>query len=224
MSSEKRDCIRILIADDHAIVREGLRFLLMTEPDMQLVGEAQDGEAAVRMFAQLQPDVTLLDLMMPRKDGVSAIGEIRQAHPQARILVLTSFADDEQVFPAVKAGALGYLLKDASPAELLRAIREVHRGESYLQPTIARRILRELSRPQEPQEPESEPLSDRELEVLDLLAEGLSNQDIARRLVISERTVRNHVGNILAKLHLANRTQAALYAVRRAQAHGRPRI
>lgn len=224
MSNGESAKIRILIADDHAIVREGLRFLLMTEPDMQLVGEAQDGEAAVRMFAQLRPDVTLLDLMMPRKDGVSAIGEIRQAHPQARILVLTSFADDEQVFPAVKAGALGYLLKDASPAELLRAIREVHRGESYLQPTIARRILRELRRPQEPQEPESEPLSDREREVLNLLAEGLSNQDIARRLVISERTVRNHVGNILAKLHLANRTQAALYAVRRAQAHGRPRI
>jgi two-component system, NarL family, response regulator LiaR len=207
--------IRILIADDHAIVREGLRYLILTEPGMTLVGEAVDGEQAVQLYQALRPDVALLDLMMPKKDGITAIAEIRQVDPEARLLVLTSFADDEQIFPAITAGALGYLLKDSQPAELLRAIRDVHSGESYLQPTIARRVLQELQRPPEPAGTRtSDPLSERELEVLRLLAEGLSNLEIADRLIISERTVRNHVGNILAKLHLANRTQAALYAVR----------
>lgn len=205
--------VRILIADDHAIVREGLRALIATEVDLQVSGEAADGEAAVRMFEDLHPDVTLLDLMMPRKDGLAAIREIKQLDPQARILVLTSFAEDEKVFPAIKAGALGYLLKDTSPAELVKAIYEVHRGESSLSPTIARKLIDEITRP--PDLPQaSEPLSERELEVLALVAEGLSNQEIAAELVISERTVRNHVGNILSKLHLANRTQAALYAIR----------
>ena len=207
--------IRVLIADDHAIVREGLRYLLLTEPGMILAGEAADGEEAVRLYRSVRPDVALLDLMMPRKDGIAAIGEIKALDPDARLLVLTSFADDEQIFPAIKAGALGYLLKDSAPAELLRAIRAVHVGESYLHPTIARRVLQELNRPADPPAPQTaEALSERELEVLTLIAEGLSNQEIADRLTISERTARNHVGNILAKLHLANRTQAALYAVR----------
>jgi len=206
--------IRILIVDDHAIVREGLRSLISTEPGMTLVGEAADGEAAVCLFSSLQPDVTLMDLVMPHKDGISAIREIKQQDPQARILVLTSFAEDDQVFPAIKSGALGYLLKDSSPQELLQAIRDIHRGESSLDPTVARKLIQELSRPPE-LPPSPEPLSARELEVLDLVAEGLSNQEIAARLVISERTVRNHVGSILAKLHLANRTQAALYALRK---------
>ncbi len=205
--------IRVLIADDHAIVREGLRSLLETESGMELAGEAVDGEEAVAHARAVRPDVILLDLMMPRLDGIAAIGEIKREQPDARILVLTSFAEDEKVFAAIKAGALGYLLKDSSPQELLQAIREVARGESSLHPTIARKVLRELSRPPElPATPE--PLTARELDVLRLVAQGLSNQEIAGRLALSERTARTHVSQILAKLQLANRTQAALYALR----------
>jgi two-component system, NarL family, response regulator LiaR len=205
--------IRILIADDHAIVREGLRALISTEPGMILVGEAADGEEAVRLYRSLQPDVALLDLMMPRKDGIGAIREIKEHSPEARILVLTSFAEDDQVFPAIKGGALGYLLKDSSPRELLQAIREVHQGDSFLDPVVARKVIQMLTRPSDLPKT-TDPLSERELEVLRLIAEGLTNQEIADRLVISERTARNHVGNILSKLHLANRTQAALFAIR----------
>jgi NarL family two-component system response regulator LiaR len=208
------ETIHILIADDHAIVREGLRALIDTERGMELVGEAADGVEAVLRARSLQPDVILLDLVMPRKDGIEAIGEIKQENPEARILVLTSFAEDDKVFPAIKAGALGYLLKDSSPQELLQAIREVYRGESSLHPTIARKVIGELNRPSENLLPTEEPLTEREVEVLSLVARGLSNQEIADRLVVSERTVRTHVSNILGKLHLANRTQAALYAVR----------
>jgi NarL family two-component system response regulator LiaR len=207
------ETIRILIADDHAIVREGLRALIGTKPDMELVGEAADGVEAVLQARSLRPDVILLDLVMPRKDGIEAIGEIKRENPKARILVLTSFAEDEKVFPAIQAGALGYLLKDSSPQELLQAIRQVYRGESSLHPAIARKLIRELNRPSDLPATE-EPLTEREVEVLILVARGLSNQEIAERLVVSERTVRTHVSNILGKLHLANRTQAALYAVR----------
>jgi NarL family two-component system response regulator LiaR len=205
--------IRILIADDHAVVREGLRALIDTEPGMEVVGEAADGDEAVQKARSLQPDVILLDLVMPRKGGIEAIGEIKQDDPDARILVLTSFAEDEKVFSAVKSGALGYLLKDASPQELLHAIREVHRGEPSMQPAIAHKVMRELQRASN-LPPTEEPLTERELEVLRLVAQGLPNQEIAGKLFISERTVRAHVSNILSKLHLANRTQAALYAVR----------
>jgi NarL family two-component system response regulator LiaR len=208
------ETIRILIADDHAIVREGLRALISTKPDMELVGEAADGVEAVLKARSLRPDVILLDLVMPRKDGIEAIGEIKGENPEARILVLTSFAEDHKVFPAIQAGALGYLLKDSSPQELLKAIREVYQGESSLHPTIARKLIRELHRPPGSLPPTEEPLTEREMEVLSLVARGLSNQEIADRLVVSERTVRTHVSNILGKLHLANRTQAALYAVR----------
>jgi NarL family two-component system response regulator LiaR len=208
------ETIHILIADDHAIVREGLRALIDTERGMELVGEAADGFEAVLQARLLQPDIILLDLVMPRKDGIEAISEIKQENPEARILVLTSFAEDDKVFPAIKAGALGYLLKDSSPQELLQAIREVYRGESSLHPTIARKVISELNRPPENLPPTEEPLTEREVEVLSLVARGLSNQEIADRLVVSERTVRTHVSNILGKLHLANRTQAALYAVR----------
>jgi NarL family two-component system response regulator LiaR len=207
------DDIRILIADDHAVVREGLRALIDTEPGMALAGEAADGAEAVEQALALQPDVILMDLLMPRKNGIAAIGEIRQENPDARILVLTSFAEDEKVFAAIKAGALGYLLKDAAPGELLRAIREVHRGEPSLQPAIAHKVMRELQR-ESNLPPTEEPLTEREEEVLGLVAQGLANQEIADRLFVSERTVRAHVSNILGKLHVANRTQAALYALR----------
>jgi NarL family two-component system response regulator LiaR len=205
--------IRILIADDHAIVRHGLRALFATQPDLELVGEAADGVEAVQQAAALQPDVILLDLAMPRKTGLEALADIKRADPNARILILTSFAEDDQVFPAIKAGALGYLLKDTSPRELLQAIRDVYRGEVSLHPMIARKLVDELKRPAD-LPPTDEPLTEREAQVLALVARGLSNQEIADTLVISERTVRTHISNILGKLHLANRLQAALYALR----------
>ncbi len=205
--------ISVLIADDHAVVRGGLRALLDTEEGIDVVGEAADGVEAITRARALNPDVILLDLMMPRKDGLEVITEIRESDPTARILVLSSFSDDEMVFSAIKGGALGYLLKDSSPSELLQAIREVYNGESSLHPTIARKLIRELNRPSN-LPPSEDPLTEREVQVLMLVAQGMSNQEIADTLVISERTVRTHVSNILSKLHLANRTQAALYALK----------
>ena len=205
--------IRLILADDHSLVRKGVEALLSTEEGMTVIGSAADGEEAVREVARLNPDVILLDLQMPRKSGIEAIAEIKEQDPQARILVLTSFSDDEKVFAAIKAGAMGYILKDASPQELIAAIRNVHEGKSSLDPSIALKVIRELNKPSA-LPPTSEPLTERELEILQLLARGLSNQQIAEELVISERTARTHISNILAKLHLANRTQAALYALR----------
>jgi NarL family two-component system response regulator LiaR len=215
---ESQATIRVLIVDDHAVVREGLRALIGYQPGMEVVGEASDGVQAVLRARSLQPDVILMDLVMPRMGGLEAIAEITKENPQARILVLTSFAEDEKVFPSIKAGALGYLLKDSPPQELIQAIREVHRGESSLHPTIARMLVREISQPSG-LPPAEEPLTAREMEVLDLVAQGLSNQEIADNLVISERTVRNYVSTILKKLHLANRVQAALYALREGLTH-----
>ena len=205
--------IRILIVDDHAIVREGQRALIDTEPGMEVVGEAADGDEAVESARSLKPDVILLDLILPRKEGIEVIGEIKADNPQACILVLTSFSEDEKVYAAIKAGAIGYLLKDSSPQEILDAIYAVYRGEMSMHPTIANKVMRELQRSSS-LPPTEEPLTAREVEVLKLVAEGLPNQEIAERLVISEPTVRTHVTNILSKLHLANRTQAALYALR----------
>jgi two-component system, NarL family, response regulator LiaR len=205
--------IRVLITDDHAIVRKGLTALLATERDMKVVGEAQDGLEALEKAGSLQPDVVLMDLVMPRMDGIEATRKITEAHPEVKVLVLTSFAADDKVFPAVKAGALGYLLKDSSPEELVEAIHRVHRGEPSLEPDIARKVLQELSHPGK-EKPASDPLTERELEVLRLISQGLSNKEIASKLFIAEYTVRTHVSNILSKLHLASRTQAALHALR----------
>jgi NarL family two-component system response regulator LiaR len=205
--------IRILIADDHPIVREGLRGLIAVTPGMEVVAEAANGEEAIQQARTAKPDVILLDLVMPRKDGLQAIQEIKQENSQARILVISSFAEDDKVFPAIKAGASGYLLKDSSPQELLQAIREVYQGEVSLHPTIARKLVQELNRPPN-LPPSKEPLTPREMEVLTLVAQGLSNLELAEKLGVSEVTVRTHIHNILNKLHLANRTQAALYALR----------
>jgi two-component system, NarL family, response regulator LiaR len=205
--------IRVLIADDHAIIREGLRTLIERIPDLDLVGEATDGDDAVRQTLSLRPDLILLDLRMPGKDGLKVIAEIRVHNPDVSILVLTSFDDDDYVLAAIKGGAQGYLLKDVNPEHLVQAIRDVSRGESALHPTIARKVLQELSRPPE-QTPAHSALTEREVEVLRLIAQGLSNQEIAHRLMIGERTAATHVRNILAKLDLVSRTQAALYAIR----------
>jgi two-component system, NarL family, response regulator LiaR len=205
--------IRVLVVDDHPVVREGISSLLETKPDVEVVGEASNGLEAVAQAEKLSPDVILMDLVMPEMDGIEAIKEIVARRPKARILVLTSFAGDDNIFPALKAGALGYLLKDSGPNELVEAIRQVHRGESSLHPIIARRVLHELIHPSNrPEVPEQ--LTDRELEVLRLIGQGRLNHEIAEELVITDATVRTHVSNILGKLQLASRTQAALYAVR----------
>ncbi len=210
----EKNSIRILIVDDHAVVRKGLRGFLAVEPGFTFVGEAANGIEAVEQARFLQPDVILLDLVMPAKDGIAAINDIIHENPGARILVLTSFDDAEKVYAAVKAGALGYLLKDSSPEELISAIRAVYAGHLSLDPDIALKMIRELNQPPD-LPPTEEPLTEREMETLRLIAQGLTNQEIAKTLTVSDRTVGKHVSNILSKLHLANRTQAALYALRR---------
>jgi NarL family two-component system response regulator LiaR len=205
--------IRVLIADDHAIVRKGICALLATEPGIEVVAEAEDGQEAVDQAQKVHPDVVLMDLVMPGTDGLEATRRITAMQPKARILVLTSFAGDDKVFPAIKAGALGYLLKDSRPEELVEAIQQVYQGESSLHPSIARKLLRELAEPVA-QGPSADTLTERELEVLRLIAQGHSNREISNQLTISEATVRTHVSNILSKLNLDSRTQAALYALR----------
>ncbi len=209
--------IRLLIADDHMLVRESIRALLTTEAGIEVVGEAGTGPRAVEQAAALQPDVILMDLMMPEIDGIEATRRITAQFPHIKILVLTSFDTDNKIFPALKAGALGYLLKSSTPGELAEAIRQTARGDSSLHPTVARRVLQEVShtRPSTAsQRLTDDPLTPREVEVLRLIAQGLDNKEIGTRLSISDGTVRTHIGNILSKLHLAGRTQAALYALR----------
>lgn len=204
--------ISILIVDDHAIVRQGLRTYLDLQPDMEVVGEAADGRQAVEMARDLLPDIVLMDLVMPNMDGVEATRAVTAASPSTRVIVLTSFSEDEQVFASIKAGAQGYLMKDVLPQELVRAIRTVSRGEAQLDPEIARKLMHEFSNPQ-PARPKHD-LTERELEVLRLISQGKSNKDISEELVLSEKTVKTHVSNILQKLHLSDRTQAAVYALR----------
>ena len=209
-----QDTIRVLIADDHAIVRKGICALLATEPDIEVVSEAQDGKQAIAAAQKLRPEVILMDLVMPGMDGIEATRRIIACQPEARVLVLTSFAGDDKIFPAIRAGALGYLLKDSGPEELVRSIRQVSRGESSLHPSVARRLLRELSQSPSAQGPATDSLTEREIEVLRLVARGWSNREISDHLSISDATVRTHVSSILAKLDLCSRTQAALYALR----------
>jgi len=205
----------VLLVDDHAVVRKGLRALLEREPGLEVSGEAEDGEQAVRAADRLRPDVILMDLEMPGIGGVEATRRIVAQRPESRVVVLTSHAAEEDVFPALKAGALSYLLKHSAPEEVLQAIHRAHRGETVLHPAIARMVLHELHRPAHPgRPPTADPLSERELDVLRLIARGMSNQEIADSLVVGEATVRSHVSAILRKLQLASRTQAALYALR----------
>jgi two-component system, NarL family, response regulator LiaR len=205
--------IRVLIVDDHTIVRKGIKAYLAETSDITVVGEADDGLEAIRLSKQLVPDVILMDLLMPKMDGIEATRQITTQQPQVHVLVLTSFVGDDKIFPAIKAGALGYLLKDSEPSELIRSIYKVYRGEPSLQPAIARKIMSEIQ--EHPSvKPTPEPLTTREVEVLQLLAKGLSNEEIAAKLVISEVTVRTHISHLLAKLQLANRVQATLYALR----------
>jgi len=206
--------IRVLIVDDQAIVRKGTMALLAQVAGITVIGDAADGQAAIDQAATLKPDVILMDLVMPKVDGITAIQQISADQPTIRILALTSFATDDKVFPAIKAGALGYLLKDAEPEELVAAIRQVYRGEPSLPPAIARKLLRELRRSPAPHGATPDPLTERELEVLSLVAKGLDNQAIAKRLTVTEVTIRTHISHILDKLHLANRVQATLYALR----------
>lgn len=207
--------IEVLVVDDHAIVREGLRAIIDSKADMEVVGEAVDGVEAVLLAKNLQPDVILMDIIMPHKDGIEAINEIMQENPQTKILVLTSYTEDEKVFAAIKAGAIGYVLKETTPSDLLQAIRGIHRGDSILHPSIARKLIRELQPAEVSLSTSGKTLTERELEILKLVAHGLNNEDIGEYLRISERTVGSHISKILDKLHLSNRTQAALYALRK---------
>jgi DNA-binding NarL/FixJ family response regulator len=205
--------ITVLIVDDHAVVREGLRTFLELQDGIEVVGEAADGVEALELAARLQPHVILMDLVMPRLDGITAMREVRERSPHSRVIVLTSFLDDERLMPAIEAGADGYLLKDVEPAELARAIRTAQAGEAMIDPTVAGRLLRTLSAPRAPQSADAERLTRREREVLELIAAGRSNKRIAFELGISEKTVKTHVGHLLAKLGVTDRTQAALLAV-----------
>ncbi len=210
--AERDRRIRVLIVDDHGVVREGLRAYLELEPDIHVVADARDGEEAVLRAQELTPDVVLMDLMMPRMDGVQATTLIKAKQPTAHVIVLTSFVDEERVVPAIRAGATSYLLKDVAASDLARAIRAAYAGQAQLHPEVARRLMQRVTAPRKPDL--ATELTNREREVLSLLARGRSNKEIARELVVSERTVKGHVSNILGKLGLQDRTQAALYAVR----------
>ena len=208
--------IKVLIVDDHQVVRQGLRTFLELQEDVLVVGEAEDGETAVEMVRQLNPNVVLMDLVMPRLDGVSATRQVKSLGTEAKVIALTSFTEDDKVFPAIQAGASSYLLKDVSPDNLVEAIRAVHRGEARLHPDIARKLMEQIAQQASPaRESRLDDLTEREREVTNLVAKGCSNQEIANELVISEKTVKTHVSNILGKLQLEDRTQLAIYAIKK---------
>ncbi|PWT78722.1 MAG: DNA-binding response regulator [Chloroflexi bacterium] len=206
--------ITVLIVDDHLLVRQGVRAFFETQPDIRVLADTGSGDEAIQMAAELVPDVVLMDLVMPGMDGVEATRLLRRTSPRSQVLVLTSYHQDEHIFPAIRAGALSYLLKDVSPAELAEAVRKAARGEAVLHPRIAARVVQELHGARTDAFNPFSDLSERELEVLRLIADGMGNGEIAQRLVISEKTVKSHVSNILSKLHVADRTQAAVYAWR----------
>jgi NarL family two-component system response regulator LiaR len=203
--------IQVLLIDDHAVVRRGLSAFLSTYSEIAVVGEASSGAEGIELASRLLPDVVLMDLLMPEMDGIEATRRIRAAVPSAQVIVLTSYSEDERIFPAIKAGALSYLLKDVKPDDLVRAIKAARRGEATLHPSVAARLMRELT---DARTSPLEELTEREREVLTYIAQGMSNAEIAARLNIGERTVKTHVSNILSKLHLQDRTQAALLALR----------
>lgn len=206
--------ITVLLVDDHAMVRQGVRAFLETQPDITVVAEAGGGEEAVRKAAEHAPDVALMDLIMPGMDGVEATRRLVNQSPRTSVVMLTSYHDDEHVFPAIRAGALSYVLKEIGPEELADAVRKAAKGEAVLHPRVAARVVRELHGARRGEPNVYHDLSERELEILKLIADGLSNAEISRRLYISEKTTKSHVSNILGKLHLADRTQAAVYAWR----------
>jgi two-component system, NarL family, response regulator LiaR len=205
--------IRVLVVEDQTVLREGLISILSFQPDIEVVGQAEDGIEAVELVQQTKPEVILLDLVMPRQDGMATIPKIKEIAPEVGILILTSFAEGDRVFQAIKAGALGYLLKDSTRDQLLQAIRDVSQGRASLHPSVALKVIQEINHPSEVLYT-ADPLTPRELETLRLISRGLSNQEIATELVVHERTIAKYVSSILNKLHLANRTQAALYALR----------
>jgi NarL family two-component system response regulator LiaR len=218
MEKMNEEVISVLIVDDHTVVRDGLQALISAEPSMHVVAAVGDGIEAVKFVKKLNPDVILMDLVMPHMDGIQATIEIKKDNPDARILILTSFAEDHQVFAAIKSGATGYLMKDSSSEELIRAIRDIYKNKPVLQPEVAKRLMLDI-RTQDDQASKDNALTVREIEILEQVALGKTNQEIADVLFVSERTVRTHITNILAKLGLSNRTQAALYALREGIAH-----
>ena len=208
------EAISVLIVDDHRVVRQGVRAFLETQPGIMVVAEADSGEASIQLVQEHAPDVVLMDLVMPGMDGVETTRQVKKVSPRTQIIVLTSYHQDEYIFPAIRAGALSYLLKDAQPEELANAVRKAAKGEAVLHPRVAARVVQELHGVRQDSPNPFTELSDRELEVLRLIADGMNNADIAEQLVISEKTVKSHVSNILSKLHLGDRTQAAVYAWR----------
>ena len=212
---EQPEKIKVLIVDDHQVVRQGLRTFLELHEDIDVVGEAEDGKSAVEQVRQLKPDVVLMDLVMPNMDGITATQQLHELGFPARVIALTSFSEDDKVFPAIQVGAASYLLKDVSPDDLVEAIRAVHHGEARLHPDIARKLMQQVTQMRNTsQEKSVDELTERERDVIRLVAVGRNNREIAQELFISEKTVKSHISNILGKLNLEHRTQLAIYAIK----------